>query len=85
MTGEYILGSNPLVPDTDGDGYSDLEEYEVGTSPEDRFTIRDLKTQENPKAQTDSPDGRLYQIHHPTDGHHGKMPRYWRINWVAKG
>jgi len=32
---EFALGTNPLKADTDGDGYSDLEEVEAKTSPID--------------------------------------------------
>ncbi len=32
---EYNLGTNPGVKDSDGDGYSDKEEFDAGTNPND--------------------------------------------------
>ena len=66
---EFLNGTDPRKSDTDSDGFNDRAEIEQGTLPEDRYSYPGASDfRKNPNGDPNSPDGKIYLIHYPTDG-----------------
>jgi len=65
----YQLGGNPLLVDTDGDGFSDLQEVIAGTDltdPESFFTFGGGAAEQGPVIRWNGLTSRWYDIYYAT-------------------